>query len=87
MGPALDLAGFLLRGPDVCLENTMLSDLISNAEDRIFFLRKLQEPQKSSVLADSIHVKMRDGNNIQLNVEILSFEFKHLDGQPRHMIG
>lgn len=85
---AEDLGGFLMRGPNCNLQGAPLADLIPDEDDKKMFCQKLFEKRPEGVgLAEAIHVGMRDVNNVQLKVEILSVQFHHLDGQPRYMIG
>lgn len=86
--PTEDLGGFLLRDADCHLENTPLADLLPDEDDKKMFRQKLQEKSPEGVgFADAMHVSMRDGNDVKLKVEILSFQYRHLGGQQRYMIG
>mmetsp|Transcript_47613 Transcript_47613/g.146706 ORF Transcript_47613/g.146706 Transcript_47613/m.146706 type:complete len:527 (-) Transcript_47613:67-1647(-) len=88
VGPATDLASFLLRGPGSKLEGTPLIDLMVAEEDRLFFADMLQEEQTSERgLADARNVRMRDGNDDVLLLELLWFQFRHFDQQLRYMVG
>eukprot|EP00413_Alexandrium_margalefii_P031148 CAMPEP_0204563202 /NCGR_PEP_ID=MMETSP0661-20131031/34173_1 /ASSEMBLY_ACC=CAM_ASM_000606 /TAXON_ID=109239 /ORGANISM="Alexandrium margalefi, Strain AMGDE01CS-322" /LENGTH=570 /DNA_ID=CAMNT_0051570739 /DNA_START=80 /DNA_END=1792 /DNA_ORIENTATION=- len=88
IGAATDLGSFLLRGPQYSLQGTPLVDLMATEEDRIFFKGKLSEQWSSgSSLAEVRHVRMKDGNSEILQLELLWFQFRHLDQQLRYMVG
>lgn len=85
--PTIALESFLLR-PGRCLQNTMLVDLISHEADKRLFLGKLFAPRHDDMsLAEATHVRMRDGNDNVVRVELLWFRFWFLDGQPHYMLG
>jgi len=86
--PAMDLGSFLLRGPKTSLQGTPLQDLMASEEDRLFFASKLREPWPSDAsLAEVRHVRMKGGNSEVLSLELLWFQFRHLDQQLRYMVG
>lgn len=82
------VGSFLLRGTGYDLQGTRLSELFSNVADKTKFQNKLKEPKPSgSGLADAMHVRVRDGNNKLIRLELLLFQFSHVDGQPHFMVG
>lgn len=88
LSPARDLGGFLLRGPDRCFQGSKLSELFSLEDDRRKFLGKLRSVEPSATgLAEAMHVRMKDGNDALLEVELLWFGFGHVDGTRHYMVG
>lgn len=88
MREAHDLGGFLLRGPRQCFMGTKLSDLFLLEEDKQKFSSKLCSGEPSNVgLADAMHVGMKDGNDEQVRIELMTFGFRHLDGTRHYMVG
>jgi len=88
IGPARDLGSFLLRGPRSSLQGIQLADLMATKEDRLFFVGKLDKPWSSDAsIAEVRHVHMKDGNGEHLSLELLWFQFRHLDQQRRYMVG
>jgi len=88
IGPARDLGSFLLRGPARSLEGLPLADLMAGEEDRLFLMGKFREPwPERASLAEVRHVRMKDGNNEHLPLDLLWFQFHHVDQQRRYMVG
>jgi len=86
--PAHDLGSFLLRGPGYNLHGYRLADLMVDAEDRdVFQDRLLSKKEVCMDMAESIHVRMRDGNNVVLRLQLLFLRFTHIDDSTRYMVG
>jgi len=86
--PCPALSSFLLHGTDRNLQGLRFDELLLHEEDKQLFLSMLQMSSLSNTgMAEAIHVRVRDGNGNILHLELLCFQFRHLDDQLRYMVG
>lgn len=86
LNEGMDLGSFLLRGPNRSLQGYRLTDLMSHEQDKHLFMESLRS-QEDSDMAQTIHVRMKDGNDSLLRLQLMWFQFTHVDDKPHYMVG
>lgn len=86
---AQDLGSYLMKGSlNYSLKGIHLADLLLDSADQDIFRARLQEPRLQRMgMPECMPVSMRDGIGNCLRLELLWFEFRHVDGKRRYMVG